>query len=67
MISNFTNQSNAYLNSLHQDRFKAFPKETARTLEPVDYMMDSRTGAMLAFDSVPTITDLYRSTTSFIA
>lgn len=64
MIQNFSGKNN-YASSLHQDGFKAYPRESAHSTEPVDYVMDFR-GAMLAFDPIPTFKELHQSTTSFI-
>ena len=66
MIQDNRNHTSSYKTSTANGVFTQFPRETAHSLEPVDYMMDSRTGAMLAFDSIPSFKELHKSTTSYI-
>jgi hypothetical protein len=66
MIQDNRNHTHSYKSSSSLDVLTQFPKSSAHSLEPVDYMMDSRTGAMLAFDSIPSFRELHNSTTSYI-
>ena len=49
---------NNYLTN--DEMFTTFYRETAHSLEPIDYLMDNRTGAMLAFDAVPSFNQQIR-------